>query len=116
MLLEKRLVAVSEHKCGNDVRPPEKQSYSVVADINHLKHKYVAHERISWLHISRELAEARRHCNIICVHYIGARARARVCMCVCVYNDAMQHTARVSVCTGHRCVVGRPGDSRNNPR
>ncbi|KYM79244.1 hypothetical protein ALC53_10410 [Atta colombica] len=113
------LVAVSEHKCGNDVRP-EKQSHSVVADINHLKHKYVAHECISWLHISRELAEARRHCNIICVYYIArarARARARVCVCVCVCTTMRcSDAARVSVCTGHRCVVGRPGDSRNNPR
>ncbi|KYN42177.1 hypothetical protein ALC56_03315 [Trachymyrmex septentrionalis] len=42
MLLEKRLVAVSEHKRGEDVGSPEKQSRPVVAGINHLKHKYVA--------------------------------------------------------------------------
>lgn len=64
-MLGKRLV--SGCKREEDVGPPEKQSRPVATSISNLRHKYVAHERISRLHISRELAEARRRCNIVCM-------------------------------------------------
>lgn len=81
-MLGKRLAVVLGR--GEDVGPPEKQSRPVAAGISDLRHKYVAHERISRLHISRELAEARRRCNIVCMCARIDAVHTAYCTGVCV--------------------------------